>query len=48
MCIRDSDGVALWKVGARSFLVQHRLSDIEAPMVDTDQRMLDRGERTSL
>ena len=32
-------GVALWKVGARSFLVQHRLSSIEASLVDTDARM---------
>jgi type IV secretory pathway VirB4 component len=32
-------GVALWRVGGRSFLVQHRLSDIEAPWVDTDGRM---------
>jgi type IV secretory pathway VirB4 component len=40
------DGVGLWKVGARSFLVQHRLSDIEAPMVDTDRRMLDANERS--
>ena len=35
-------GVALWKVGSRSFLVQHRLSDIEAELVDTDGRMRDR------
>jgi type IV secretory pathway VirB4 component len=35
-------GVALWKVGTRSFLVQHRISDIEADIVDTDGRMLDR------
>jgi hypothetical protein len=32
-------GVALWKVGARSFLVQHRLSSLEASLVDTDARM---------
>ena len=32
-------GVALWKVGARSFLVQHRLSPFEASIVDTDARM---------
>jgi type IV secretory pathway VirB4 component len=32
-------GVALWKVGGRSFLVQHRLSEFEAPLVDTDGRM---------
>ena len=35
-------GVALWKVGSRSFLVQHRLSDVEAELVDTDGRMRDR------
>src|SRR4051812_45782306 len=34
-------GVALWKVGTRSFLVQHRISDIEAELVDTDGRMRD-------
>ncbi|HEX8104579.1 MAG TPA: hypothetical protein VF533_18325 [Solirubrobacteraceae bacterium] len=34
-------GVALWKVGTRSFLVQHRISDVEVPIVDTDGRMLD-------
>jgi len=32
-------GVALWKVGTRSFLVQHRLSPLEADIVDTDARM---------
>jgi len=32
-------GVALWKVGGRSFLVQHRLSALEVAMVDTDARM---------
>jgi hypothetical protein len=35
-------GVALWKVGARSFLVEHRLSPLEAAIVNTDARM-DRG-----
>jgi type IV secretory pathway VirB4 component len=34
-------GVALWKVGRRSFLVQHRLSSYETALVDTDARMLD-------
>ena len=34
-------GVALWKVGSRSFLVQHRLSEPEAVLVDTDGRMRD-------
>src|SRR5688572_19389726 len=33
-------GQALWKVGSRSFLVDHRLSPIEAGLVDTDARML--------
>jgi len=32
-------GVALWKVGRRSFLVQHRLSVAERQMVDTDAAM---------
>jgi hypothetical protein len=32
-------GVALWKVGTRSFLVQHRLSPYELPLIDTDARM---------
>jgi hypothetical protein len=32
-------GVALWKVGERSFVVQHRLSSFEAALVDTDARM---------
>jgi hypothetical protein len=32
-------GVALWKVGQRSFLVQHRMSALERRMVDTDGAM---------
>ena len=32
-------GVALWKVGTRSFLVEHRLSPHEAALVDTDAAM---------
>jgi hypothetical protein len=32
-------GVALWKVGQRSFLVQHRLSPMERRLVDTDRAM---------
>ncbi|HVC72005.1 MAG TPA: hypothetical protein VNC61_17245 [Acidimicrobiales bacterium] len=36
-------GVALWKVGGRSFLVQHRLSGVETAMVDTDARMAATG-----
>jgi hypothetical protein len=35
-------GVALWKVGQRSFLVQHRLSSMERRMVDTDGAMAGR------
>jgi hypothetical protein len=36
-------GVALWKVGSRSFLVQHRLSDGERSLIDTDARMAGAG-----
>ena len=36
-------GVALWKVGTRSFLVRHRLSPHEHALVDTDARMSARG-----
>jgi hypothetical protein len=32
-------GIALWKVGQRSFLVQHRLSSLERRLVDTDAAM---------
>ncbi len=32
-------GVALWKLGLRSFLVAHRLTAAEARLVDTDARM---------
>jgi len=32
-------GIALWKVGQRSFLVQHRLSALERYIVDTDGAM---------
>jgi hypothetical protein len=32
-------GVALWKVADRSFLVEHTLGRLEAPLVDTDQAM---------
>jgi type IV secretory pathway VirB4 component len=38
-------GVALWKVSTRGYLVQHRLSDIERPIVDTDGSMIERGTR---
>jgi type IV secretory pathway VirB4 component len=33
-------GEALWMVGRRSFLVQHRLSSFEQELVDTDARMV--------
>lgn len=33
-------GIALWKVGERSFLVWHRLGQTERALVDTDARML--------
>jgi hypothetical protein len=32
-------GVALWRVAGRSFLVEHLLSSLERPMVDTDGRL---------
>jgi hypothetical protein len=32
-------GIALWKVGQRSFLVQHRLSALERRIADTDAAM---------
>jgi hypothetical protein len=32
-------GVALWKVGLRTFLVEHRLGRAERAFVDTDARM---------
>lgn len=35
-------GEALWQIGRRSFLVQHRFSSIEAPLIDTDARMIRR------
>lgn len=38
-------GEALWQVGRRSFLVQHRLSSYERVLVDTDARMLAHRER---
>lgn len=34
-------GVALWKVGGQSFLVEHRVGAHEAALVDTDAAMLD-------
>ena len=35
-------GVALWKVGQRSFLVHHRLSAVERTIADTDAAMVGR------
>ena len=37
-------GTALWKVGQRSFLVEHRLGRGERWLVDTDRAMDDTGE----
>lgn len=37
-------GEALWQVGQRSFLVQHRLSGAERELVFTDARMLERPQ----
>jgi hypothetical protein len=37
-------GEALWQVGRRSFLVQHRLSAFEQEIVNTDARMVRHGE----
>ncbi|HEX7443096.1 MAG TPA: hypothetical protein VF320_04355 [Acidimicrobiales bacterium] len=34
-------GMALWKIGGRSFLVEHRLASGEQWMIDTDQAMSD-------
>jgi hypothetical protein len=34
-------GMALWKVGRRSFLVEHRLGRDEVRLVDTDRAMAD-------
>jgi hypothetical protein len=33
--------MALWKVGRRSFLVEHRLAPDESVITDTDQAMND-------
>jgi type IV secretory pathway VirB4 component len=37
-------GVALWKVGQRSFIVRHRRSRAEEPLSNTDARMAVSGE----
>lgn len=36
-------GVALWKVGGRSFVVEHALADAERALVDTDAAMTGRA-----
>ncbi len=36
-------GMALWKVGRRSFLVEHRLASSERWLTDTDQAMTDQA-----
>jgi len=36
---RLAPGHALWRVGGRSFVVEHVLTDIERPIVDTNQAM---------
>lgn len=41
-------GQALWKVGTRSFLVEHRLSAAEGWIVDTDARMQPRAGKPAL
>ena len=37
-------GTALWKVGRRSFLVEHRLARGEGWLIDTDGAMADTGD----
>lgn len=37
-------GVALWRVAGRSFLVEHLVSSVERPIVDTDQRLAEPSE----
>lgn len=41
-------GVALWKVGSRSFLVEHHLSRLERRLVDTDAAMVPSQQARSL
>lgn len=40
-------GEALWQVGQRSFLVQHRLSSFEKEIVNTDAQMIVRRRRAA-
>jgi hypothetical protein len=39
-------GCALWKIGQRSFVVEHRLSRAELALIDTDARMRTTPART--
>lgn len=41
-------GEALWRVGGRSFRVQHVISEVEWGLVRTDRAMLDSSEGTAL
>lgn len=41
LCTELQRGVALWKVGRRSFLVEHQLASSEVALVDTDTAMGD-------
>jgi hypothetical protein len=41
LCAELQRGVALWKVGRRSFLVEHQLATSERALVDTDAAMGD-------
>jgi hypothetical protein len=43
LVVRLPRGVALWKVGDRSFLVEHRIGRLEADLVDTDAAMRESG-----
>lgn len=38
-------GVALWRVGTRSFVVEHRLAPTERAFVDTDEQMVRGAQR---
>ena len=45
---RLARGVALWKVGTRTFLVEHRLGAAERAIVDTDARMAPQAHEFSV
>jgi hypothetical protein len=34
------EGIGMWRIGTRTFVIKHQLSAIEAPMVHTDSKML--------